>query len=79
LKSHETVEQSLNWLIARSLPYFIYSRIFQQQTEYHNKHNNTKIKHNNDCSTGLMINTPNGGLYSNLRFSLEFYYIATNS
>ena len=26
--------------------------------------------------TGLMINTPNGGLYNNLSFSLEFYYIA---
>ena len=41
----------------------------QQQIEYHNKHNN-------DCLTGLMINTPNVGLYNNLSYSLEFYYIA---
>ena len=27
----------------------VYHILFQQQTEYHNKHNNTKIKHNNDC------------------------------
>jgi hypothetical protein len=76
--SHERISGELAICCSKNPKSLEVYHILFTAVYFNNKLNttiNTIIQKSNTIMTaltGLMINTPNGGLYSNLRFSLEF-------